>query len=69
LSAIVDAFSVYGIRNITMPATPHGIWKRSRMRAGIVILVGWAIRAFTPVFNGLWARLRAVPTEGCKYLS
>ena len=27
VSAIVDALSVYGIRNITMPATPYSIWK------------------------------------------
>lgn len=27
VSAIVDALSVYGIRNITMPATPFNIWK------------------------------------------
>ena len=27
VSAIVDALSVYGIRNITMPATPYTIWK------------------------------------------
>lgn len=27
VSAIVDALSVYGIRNITMPATPYNIWK------------------------------------------
>ena len=27
VSAIVDALSVYGIRNITMPATPYAIWK------------------------------------------
>ena len=25
-------------------------------------IVGWTVRAFTPVFDGLWARLRAVPT-------
>jgi carbon-monoxide dehydrogenase large subunit len=27
VSAIVDALSVYGIRNISMPATPYNIWK------------------------------------------
>jgi carbon-monoxide dehydrogenase large subunit len=27
VSAIVDALSVYGIRNITMPATPYNVWK------------------------------------------
>ena len=27
VSAIVDALSVYGVRNITMPATPYAIWK------------------------------------------
>ena len=27
VSAIIDALSVYGIRNITMPATPFNIWK------------------------------------------
>ncbi len=27
VSAIVDALSTYGIRNITMPATPFNIWK------------------------------------------
>jgi aerobic carbon-monoxide dehydrogenase large subunit len=27
VSAIVDALSVYGIRNITMPATPYTVWK------------------------------------------
>ena len=27
VSAIVDALSVYGIRNISMPATPYSIWK------------------------------------------
>src|SRR5204862_6277686 len=27
VSAIVDALSVYGVRNITMPATPFNIWK------------------------------------------
>jgi carbon-monoxide dehydrogenase large subunit len=27
VSAIVDALSVYDIRNITMPATPYSIWK------------------------------------------
>ena len=27
VSAIVDALRVYGIRNITMPATPFNIWK------------------------------------------
>jgi aerobic carbon-monoxide dehydrogenase large subunit len=27
VSAIVDALSVYGIRNLTMPATPYAIWK------------------------------------------
>jgi carbon-monoxide dehydrogenase large subunit len=27
VSAVVDALSVYGIRNITMPATPFSIWK------------------------------------------
>src|SRR5262245_51746158 len=27
VSAIVDALSVYGIRNIPMPATPYNIWK------------------------------------------
>ena len=27
VSAIVDALSVYGIRNITMPATPYAVWK------------------------------------------
>jgi carbon-monoxide dehydrogenase large subunit len=27
VSAIVDALSVYGIRNITMPATPYALWR------------------------------------------
>ena len=27
VSAIVDALSVYGIRNIAMPATPFNVWK------------------------------------------
>jgi carbon-monoxide dehydrogenase large subunit len=27
VSAVVDALCVYGIRNITMPATPFNIWK------------------------------------------
>jgi carbon-monoxide dehydrogenase large subunit len=27
VSAIVDALSVYGIRNISMPATPYNVWK------------------------------------------
>jgi carbon-monoxide dehydrogenase large subunit len=27
VSAVVDALSVYGIRNITMPTTPYSIWK------------------------------------------
>jgi carbon-monoxide dehydrogenase large subunit len=27
VSAIVDALSVYGVRNITMPATPYNVWK------------------------------------------
>ena len=27
VSAIVDALSVYGVRNITMPATPYAVWK------------------------------------------
>jgi carbon-monoxide dehydrogenase large subunit len=27
VSAIVDALSPFGIRNITMPATPYNIWK------------------------------------------
>jgi carbon-monoxide dehydrogenase large subunit len=27
VSAIVDALGVYGIRNITMPATPFNIWQ------------------------------------------
>src|SRR6266550_3376246 len=27
VSAIVDALSVYGVRNITMPATPFNVWK------------------------------------------
>jgi carbon-monoxide dehydrogenase large subunit len=26
VSAIVDALSVYGVRNITMPATPFNVW-------------------------------------------
>ncbi|MCC6887812.1 MAG: xanthine dehydrogenase family protein molybdopterin-binding subunit [Hyphomicrobiales bacterium] len=30
VSAIVDALSVYGIRNITMPATPYSIWRAIR---------------------------------------
>jgi carbon-monoxide dehydrogenase large subunit len=27
VSAVVDALSVYGIRNIIMPATPFNIWQ------------------------------------------
>ena len=27
VSAIVDALSVYGVRSITMPATPFIVWK------------------------------------------
>ena len=27
VSAIVDALSVYGVRHITMPATPFTVWK------------------------------------------
>ena len=34
VSAIVDALSVYGIRNITMPATPYNSGRRSRTRSG-----------------------------------
>src|SRR5207302_1502970 len=30
VSAIVDALSVYGIRNIMMPATPFAIWSAIR---------------------------------------
>jgi carbon-monoxide dehydrogenase large subunit len=30
VSAIVDALSVYGIRNIPMPATPYAVWKAIR---------------------------------------
>ena len=34
VSAIVDALSVYGIRNITMPATPYAVWKAIREAKG-----------------------------------
>jgi carbon-monoxide dehydrogenase large subunit len=27
VSAIVDALSIYGVRNIAMPATPYNVWK------------------------------------------
>ncbi|MEA2988315.1 MAG: aerobic carbon-monoxide dehydrogenase large subunit, partial [Alphaproteobacteria bacterium] len=27
VSAIVDALSIYGVRNLTMPATPFNVWK------------------------------------------
>jgi hypothetical protein len=35
VSAIVDALSVYGIRNITMPATPAAIGAMSRMKPNV----------------------------------
>jgi aerobic carbon-monoxide dehydrogenase large subunit len=27
VSAVVDALSVYGIRDVSMPVTPYNIWK------------------------------------------
>jgi carbon-monoxide dehydrogenase large subunit len=30
VSAIVDALSPYGVRNLTMPATPYNVWKAIR---------------------------------------
>jgi aerobic carbon-monoxide dehydrogenase large subunit len=34
VSAIVDALSEYGVRNITMPATPYAVWKAIREARG-----------------------------------
>jgi carbon-monoxide dehydrogenase large subunit len=36
VSAVVDALSIYGIRNIAMPVTPFNVWKaiREAKRAG-----------------------------------
>jgi aerobic carbon-monoxide dehydrogenase large subunit len=27
VSAVVDALSVYGIQQVTMPVTPYNVWK------------------------------------------
>jgi hypothetical protein len=35
VSAIVDALSVYGIRNITMSATPYNTWKATQEATGM----------------------------------
>jgi carbon-monoxide dehydrogenase large subunit len=40
VSAIVDALSVYGIRNITMPATPYTIWKAIQDAKGKMVRQG-----------------------------
>jgi len=37
VSAIVDALSVYGIRNITMPATPYNVWKAIQEAKGKMV--------------------------------
>src|SRR5262245_38890942 len=37
VSAIVDALSVYGIRNISMPATPYNIWKAIQEAKGKMV--------------------------------
>jgi len=40
VSAIVDARSVYGIRNISMPATPYNIWKAIQEAKGKMMRQG-----------------------------
>jgi aerobic carbon-monoxide dehydrogenase large subunit len=40
VSAIVDALSVYGIRNITMPATPYNVWKAIQDAKGKMVRQG-----------------------------
>src|SRR6266700_4144910 len=40
VSAIVDALSVYGIRNITMPATPFNVWKAIQEAKGKMVRQG-----------------------------
>jgi hypothetical protein len=45
------------------PAVKEEAADPPRRSAERLVFVGWAVRAFTPVFDGLWARLRAVPTQ------
>ena len=40
VSAIVDALSVYGIRNIAMPATPFNVWTAIQEAKGKMVRQG-----------------------------